>query len=761
MLTILLIGLFFLSIAPILYRKYKSLSGWFLSLYPLSCLIYFIANYSAIFNHGAIIEKFEWIKSLDIYLSFQLDGLSLTFSIIICLVGTFISLYASKYMEEYEDAGRFLSYIILFMISMLGLVLSNNLISLFVFWELTSISSYLLIGFNHHLEKARKAALQALLVTGSGGLSLLAGFIIVYLITGSYELDKIYNLHSLLIQSPYYNAAAILILIGAFAKSAQFPFHFWLPNAMEAPTPASAYLHSATMVKAGIYLIARLNHSFGGSEIWQFGIIVIGSITIILSSFLVFKHSDLKKILAYTTINALGFLTLLLGISGDIALKAFYIFLWAHSLYKASLFLTAGIIDHETGTRNVELLSGLRTKMPKTFITAILAGSSMMGIIPLVGFISKETIYSALLEIETYNFLFLSIAVFANAAIVMASLLVIYKPFTGDLGLYDKYPHDPPLQMMLSAFILSIIGLLFGLFPKFFIQGLLEMTADSLKLEEFSLKVKLWHGFNFPLVLSFITLFSGIGLYHFRNKYFHLFANLKLRNFLTAEYFYDQLLNAVISVAKVFTKLIQNGYLRFYLISIILFAIIFSSDSLLKLYEDFNFKIEFDGEVYEFFLVLIIILATIFTIRSDSRLKSIIGLGTIGFCIGVLYVIYSAPDLALTTFAVETLTVILFALVLYKLPKLENLSSVKTRFRDMAIASISGLFIFFTIIYTTRLSSSDEIKTFYAENSLEIAKGRNIVNVILVDFRGLDTLGEITVLSIAAIGVFTLLKLKK
>jgi len=754
-------GLIFILTTNFFYKKFKYFSGWLLFLYPLIALIFFISKYNTIANGKTILEKINWFPFFNIFLSFTLDGLSLTFAIIITLVGISIILYSAKYMSDYEDAPRFIIYLFIFMISMLGVVLSNNLIVLFVFWELTSVSSYLLIGFNHHKENARKAALQALLVTGIGGLSLLAGFILIYQITNTYELNEIFDKHWLLVSSPLYNITAILILFGIFTKSAQFPFHFWLPNAMEAPTPASAYLHSATMVKAGIYLIARLNHSFGGTEIWKYSIIISATITIILSAIVIFKQSDLKKILAYTTINALGFLSLLLGISGELGLKAFYIFLWAHSLYKASLFLTAGIIDHETGTRNVDILSGLKKYMPITFLSSLLAGSSMMGIIPLIGFISKEAIYAALLEVEHYNFIFITIAVLSNAAIFMATMLVVIKPFLGYSYHYEEQPREPHFQMLTGAIFLAILGLLIGLFPKFFLQSLLEQTVYSMRIEEFALKISLWHGFNFPLALSFLTMLTGILFYNFRNKFFYLLSNLKLRKFLLADEIYESSLKFIIFIAKLTTRIVQSGYLRFYLSFIILFALIFSGNYLLEQTKISSFVFNFDYSIYEYFIAILLISAAFFVVFSDSRLKSIVGLGAIGFFVGTLYVIYSAPDLALTTFAVETLTVILFVLVIYKLPKLENYSSLQAKSRDILISTLCGFFIFILIYFASESDKNYELKNFFAQNSFDIAKGRNIVNVILVDFRALDTLGEITVLSIAAIGVYTLLKNKR
>jgi multicomponent Na+:H+ antiporter subunit A len=346
------------------------------------------------------------------------------------------------------------------MASMLGLVTSDNLLTLFVFWELTSISSYLLIGFNHEKESARNSALQALLITGGGGLALLAGIIILANISGSWSISSLSSLNELITNHALYPAAALLVLVGAFTKSAQFPFHFWLPNAMEAPTPVSSYLHSATMVKAGIYLLARLNPGLGGSELWQNTLLIFGTITMLFASILALKQSDLKKLLAYSTLSVLGTLTMLLGIGSDLAIKAFMIYLIAHSLYKGTLFLVAGIIDHETGTRELTKLGGLKGLMPVTAAVAIMASLSKMGIIPLIGFVGKETVYASVLEFPVFGSYLIAIAIVANAFIVYVTLAVGFKPFFGALIDTPKSPHEAPFSMLVGPIILAVMGIL-------------------------------------------------------------------------------------------------------------------------------------------------------------------------------------------------------------------------------------------------------------------------------------------------------------
>jgi len=760
MLNLILIGFVASLLAPFIYKKTRNYFGWIAASFPLYMFISFFLKYNEIASGSVIKEATEWIPSLDINFSFLLDGLSLTFVLIITLIGTAVFLYAGSYMKDYEHTGRFYLYIGVFMTSMIGLVLSDNMITLFVFWELTSISSYLLIGFDHHKESSRKSALQALLVTGGGGLTLMAGLILLSQISGSFEISALYDMHDTIVGSNLYPGIVILVLLGAFTKSAQFPFHFWLPNAMEAPTPVSAYLHSATMVKAGIYLIARLNHAIGGTELWQDTILVAGTITMFIAALLAFKQTDLKKLLAYSTLSVLGTLTMLLGIGSNLAIKAFFIFLVAHSLYKGTLFLVAGTLDHETGTRNVSMLGGLKKYLPVTMTAALLASFSMMGIIPLVGFIGKETVYSAILEVDYFRFFLLALAVISNAFVVMVTILVGLKPFFGQLLPTPKSPHEAPVKMLIGPIALASFGLLSGLFPNVFIQKLLDQSTISILAEELGITVKLWHGFNFVLLLSFVTLLSGIGLYYFRKQIVQALDNISLSNFLKPSFWYERILNGTLSFAKAQTKILQNGYLRYYIIFIILTTLCLAGYTLFRISGISSLEINTELTIYELIIGIIIIASTILVITSDSRLKAIVALGVVGFAMGIIFILYSAPDLALTTFAIETLTVILFVLVLYKLPKYLKFSKPGSKIRDAIISGSVGIFMMLVVLLVTAGEMQSDLKKYFAEASLPEGKGRNIVNVILVDFRAIDTLGEITVLAVAAIGVYALLKLR-
>ena len=720
----------------------------------------FLSRYPQIAAGGVIRESVPWVPSLGINASFLLDGLSLSFVLIISLIGAAVFLYAGAYMKKYAETGRFYVYIGIFMTSMLGLVLSDNMLLMFLFWELTGISSFLLIGFNHHKESSRKAALQALLVTGGGGLALLAGIILLYRVTGSFEISSFYDMNGIITAHAFYPAIAVLVLIGAFTKSAQFPFHFWLPNAMEAPTPVSAYLHSATMVKAGVYLIARMNHEIGGTSLWQDTVLLTGASTMVLSALLAFKQTDLKKLLAYSTLSVLGTLVMLLGIGSKLAIKAFFIYLIAHSLYKGALFLVAGTLDHETGTRDAAKLGGLRKPMPLTTLTAALASLSMMGIIPLVGFIGKETVYKSILELEYWGIFLIAAAVLANAFVVMVTLFVGFKPFWGETMETPRQPHEAPFKMLLGPALLAVLGLLFGIFPDVFISAMLEQSAQSILSETLSLKIAIWEGFNLVLLLSFVTLLIGGALYLIRSKMSEKVVRMTLPAFMKPSAWYEATLRGVLSFATVQTRFVQNGYMRNYIIVIVLTTVSLASLALYRSAGEIGIAPDFSITFYEGALAFIILVSTLLLVNSRSRLKSIVALGALGFSIGIIFVIYGAPDLGLTTFAIETLNVILFVLVLYKLPGFLKLSRSSNRGRDAVIAISVGVLMTFTVLVASSFELSSELKQYFAETSVPDGKGRNVVNVILVDFRAIDTLGEITVLAVAALGVVALLNLR-
>src|SRR5690625_4980328 len=460
-LSVILLALF----APLLHSRMKDRTGYLLALLPFGIFVYFLTLYPTITGGEIVRSSLPWLSSLGINLSFLLDGLSYLFVLLITGMGTFIVLYASGYMKGHSYLGRFYLALLLFMASMLGVVLSDNLITLFVFWELTSFTSFMLIGFNHESTESRKSALQALLVTFGGGLALLAGVVLMGIAGGTMEISEILSSGDLIRNHGLYLPILILFLLGAFTKSAQFPFHFWLPNAMEAPTPVSAYLPSATMVKAGIYLMARLNPALGDTTLWLYLVGGIGLVTMVVGAYLALAHTDLKKLLAYSTVMALGQLTMLIGLGTELAIQAMVVFLLVHALYKAALFMAAGSIDHETGTRDVRELGGLAGVMPLTFAASLVAALSMAGLPPLFGFVGKEIVYDATLNLDSGAALFTTFAVLANIAVVAVAGIVALRPFLGARRQTPKAPHEAPFTMWIGQAVLGAGSVGCGVLP--------------------------------------------------------------------------------------------------------------------------------------------------------------------------------------------------------------------------------------------------------------------------------------------------------
>lgn len=750
-------------LAPFIYKALKGSTGWVLSLIPLGIFSWLLTFIPAVSAGDVIRESVTWVSFLGINLSFYLDGLALLFGLIITGIGTFILIYGGGYLHGHPQISRFYLSILLFMGSMLGVVIADNIITMFIFWEMTSISSYLLIGFNHEKEDSRKSALQALLVTGSGGLAMLAGLILLSVITGTMEMSEMLNAEGVA-ESPLYLGMLILVLIGCFTKSAQFPFHFWLPGAMAAPTPVSAYLHSATMVKAGVYLMARLNPVIGGTEIWFYILTGFGAVTMLFGAWLSLCHTDLKKVLAYSTVMALGTLTMLIGMGHEYAMKAAAVFLLGHSMYKGALFMIAGGIDHEAGTRDVKLLGGLRKLMPLSAAFAAIAALSMAGVAPLFGFIGKELIYEAALSANAFPIALIAIAVIANIAGVAASGIVAIKPFYGEEKETPKHAHEAPFSMWLGPAVLSVLSLLLGLMP-FLVDGSLISKASAAigGTPDLVFKLSLWHGINAALILSIVTFLAGVGVFLIWEK---IRDGAGLQGYARwvgqgPENGYDRILNGMLSFAGLQTRFFQNGNLRYYLLTILTTTVLLLGYTLIsktELVMTANFSEIYS---YEWVLAIVIVISAFVALRAQSGLVAIAALGVMGYSIALIYVLFSAPDLAITQVLVETLTVILVALVLIHIPHFRVEAKITSKIRDGIIAGSVGLLVTVLTLALLQLDFDPFMSEYFAQNSYEIAYGRNIVNVILVDFRALDTLGEIVVIGIAGVGIFALIKLGK
>lgn len=758
--TSVLSGFVLALLAPVLYRFGRGATGWISALLPLCLTAYFSSLIPQVSSGETIIESFRWVPSLGINLSFYLDGLSLLFALLISSVGTLVLIYAGRYLSGHPHLGRFYLYILMFMASMLGVVLADNLFTLFVFWKLTSLCSYFLIGFEHDRHESRAAALQALLVTGIGGLALLAGFILLGQAGGSLELSILLNSGEGIRNHRLYVPILLLVLTGAFTKSAQVPFHFWLPCAMEAPTPVSAYLHSATMVKAGIYLLARLSPVLGGTDLWLYSLTTAGATTMVVGAFMAIQQSNLKLILAYSTVSVLGILTMLLGIGTELAIKAAMVFMVGHVLYKATLFLVAGIVDHVTGTRDVNRLSGLWRAMPITAISAGLAALSMCGLPPFLGFIGKELFYEAGLTAQSAAHLLTGVSLLTGILLFVAAWMAGIRPFFGSQYTLPEEPHEAPLSLWLGPVLLAGSGLACGAAPGLVDTSLIAPAVSAIIGHPVPVKLALWHGLNPVLAIGTITVAGGLGLFAVRNKLVKVLLQLSNVTVLSPTYLYNRSLDGLMAIASIQARIIQSGYQRYYLM------IIYAVTTALVLYKFFSLgglhgavnlsNIQF----YEAGLALLILMGALLSILTNSRLAAVAALGVVGYSVALIYIIYGAPDLANTQILIETLTVILFVLVVYHLPNFSKFSSVRTRIRDALISLFAGGTITALVLKATNVQFHPTISSYFAENSVTLAHGRNIVNVILVDFRALDTLGEITVLAVAGIGVYALLKLK-
>jgi len=761
MLAIILIGFAAAILAPFIHKFLPKASGVILSLVPIGIFIYLFRMLPIIGSGETISFKYAWFSALNINLTFFVDGISLAFALIISGIGAIIVFYASGYLHGHKKLARFYGYLLFFMTSMLGVVLSDNILSLFIFWELTSISSYLLIGFNHEQERSRYAALQALLVTGGGGLALMAGLILLGYITGTYTLSEMFNMNALVTGHYLYVPILILILLGAFTKSAQFPFHFWLPNAMEAPTPVSAYLHSATMVKAGVFLLARLNPILSGPDIWHIVLLSFGGVTMLMGAAMAVGQNDLKRILAYTTVSALGIMVFLIGLGTKYAITGAVTFLVVHSMYKGGLFLVAGAIDHETGTRDIRKLGGLFKLLPLIAIGAILAAFSYSGIPPFLGFIAKELIYEAAFHAPLNPYLLTAAAILTNMFLVATAIMVGIKPFFGKYKETPKHPHHAPFTLWIGPILLGVLGLILGVFAFIPNHYLIAPAVLSVFAAE-GAKLSLWHGFNIILLFSLVTLIGGILLYFLSNfikKQQSLFDAIAL---VGPEAIYNILLKGLVNFAAAQTKFFQNGYLRHYFIWIFSFFVGLIAYTMYK-FDLFKYIVfDFSGiYFYEFLVVIIMLFAAYAAIVSKSVLASVAALGIVGYGVALIFAFFSAPDLAFTQFSIETLTVILLVLIVYNVPRFISESSKKAKARDILISTAVGTTVTLLMLIIFNSPAENKISGYFLENSYTMAHGRNVVNVILVDFRGLDTMGEITVLAIAAIGVYTLLKFRR
>jgi len=723
------------------------------ALIPGLLAVYFIYSFIIVGRSGPFSVTTGWAPALNLSLSFRFDGLSTLFAALIAAVGVLIVVYAAKYLELHPHAGRFNAALFAFMGSMLGLVLSDNVIALFVFWELTGFTSYLLIGFDHERPEARRAATQALLVTGGGGLALLAAGILMLQAGGTAQLSELAGKDSLA-ADPAYAGIVVLLLLAAFTKSAQFPFHFWLPNAMQAPTPVSAYLHSATMVKAGIYLVARMTPIAGGTLLWTGSIALIGAVTMLVGAIRALLETDLKRVLAYSTISALGILMLLFALGTPAAVTAGLAYLLAHACYKGALFLVAGAVEHETGVRDVARLAGLRRAMPATALAGGLAAASMAGIPFSGGFIAKEQLYDTI-RLAALPGRWPDILTTAVVAVSMclgaAGLIAGIAPFRGR-SVPTSAPHDAPLSLWLGPLILGVAGVILGLFPSL-VSTPIAVAATAVTGTTAGTTLALWHGFTMTLALSAVTLAGSLIVFTYRRRLWRL----AWPHALQTEHAYSRTLMFLDSLSRRIGPLLQSASLRSYVLVVAMTAIGLVTTALVMDLDLPTARRSTSVEFHEGALAALIVAGALSAASARSTMAAVLSLGVVGYGVAVMYALLGAPDLAMTQFAVETLTVVIFVLVFSRLRGFADLSSRFVRSRDAFVAIAAGALVTTLVLFIGASGTTSRLAAYFADAAPRLAHGYNIVNVILVDFRGFDTMGEITVLVTVAIGVRALL----
>ncbi|MGE0361405.1 MAG: Na+/H+ antiporter subunit B [Vicinamibacterales bacterium] len=725
-----------------------------LTAWPALMALWLASELRATGEAGMRLVDVPWAPSLGLSLAFNLDGLGLLFATIITAIGALVVLFASRYLAGHPQAARFYASLFAFMGAMLGVALSDNVLTLFVFWELTGFTSFLLIGFDHEREEARAAAIQALIVTGAGGLALLAAGVLLLDVSGTTSLSAMAASRESIVGHPFYGAMAALVLLAAFTKSAQVPFHFWLPNAMAAPTPVSAYLHSATMVKAGVYLIARMTPVLGGTPAWAAAVTAVGAATMLLGACRSVQETDLKRILAYSTLSALGVLTMLLGIGTRDAVIAALVYLVAHAGYKGALFLVAGAIDHETGTRDVTVLRGLRRAMPRTALAGGAAALSMAGLPLTLGFVGKDGAYEALLHGGDWGAWLLAAMVLASILLGLAGLLAGVRPFQGRARPEDVAAHEPGWPLWTPPFVLAAAGVLAGVTP-FLLNGALSSAAASVLGQPVPLSLAVWHGLTPALALGVLTLAGVAGAYALR----HTIAARTWRPAFGAESLYAAGLAGLDRLSGAIGPPLHSASLRSYVMVIVVCASLAGGAALVGT-RGFAVSAPMTAvRAHELLVLLVILAGAVGATIARSTMAAVLSLGTVGYGVATMFLFFGAPDLAMTQFSVETLTVLIYVLVFRHFRGLGALSPRLVRVRDAFIAIGIGTFIGSVVLTVASADTAPRLREYFAAFGPTLGHGRNIVNVILVDFRAFDTLAEITVLATAAIGVRALLRL--
>lgn len=748
---------------PLATEKFgRTLCAFSAALGPAISLALLLWHLPTVLAGDSFIYDHSWLPLLGLDLSLRLDGLGMMFGLMITGIGLLVILYTRYYLSPRDSLGKLYALLQIFMMAMLGIVIANNILLLIVFWELTSLASFLLISYWSVQSDARKGARMALTITGAGGLALLGGALLLGKIVGSFNLTEILASGELIKNHELYPVALILILIGAFTKSAQFPFHFWLPHAMHAPTPVSAYLHSATMVKAGVFLLARMYPALAGTDLWFYIVSSVGLFTLVFGAYTaLFKH-DLKGLLAFSTISHLGLITLLFGLNSQLAAIAALFHIINHATFKASLFMTAGIIDHETGTRDMRRLNGMWQFMPLTTTLAMVAASAMAGVPLLNGFLSKEMFFSETLNLNTSGYLTWLVpllATFAGIFAVAYSYRFVYEVFFGgkpvDLPKYP--PHEPPHYMIAPMAILVVLCVVIGMFPNLTIAPFLHAAGLAVLGSDMpDYKIAIWHGFNLPLLMSCIALAGGLLLYYQRKGLFAFYERQYRRD---EKVMFEARIQRSEQLAQQLTEKFENGSLQSYLVWFFGMVIVLGASQLLFIDKLTGSVAAAPVDAVSVVMAIVMMVGAVGTVLiHHNRFAALLLLSVVGLVVSLIFIRFSAPDLALTQISVEVVTVVLMMLALYFLPQVTpNESGPLKVSRDIVIAGSIGTGIGL-LCWAILTRPYETIADYYLANAVSGGGGTNVVNVILVDFRGFDTLGEITVLTVAAMGIYAMLR---
>ncbi|KRA55821.1 hydrogen gas-evolving membrane-bound hydrogenase subunit E [Devosia sp. Root635] len=756
-------------LAPFIHRLARPYAGWVLALVPAGIFLFLLTLIAPVVAGGAISARIGWVPAFDLDLSFFVDGLSLTFALTISGIGTLIVLYSGAYLKGHPHLGRFLGFLLAFMGAMLGLVLADNMLALFMFWELTSVTSFLLIGFDHTRQAARRGAIQALVLTNIGGMALLVGAILVHQLTGCWDMSA---LGDDVRANGFYGLTLALFLVAAFTKSAQVPLHFWLPNAMEAPTPVSAFLHSATMVQGGVYLLARTTPWLGGTEAWTLILVCFGGATLLWGGLGALRQTDLKQMLAQTTLASLGLSVLLIGLGTEAAIAAMLLYFVAHALYKAGLFMVVGAIDHEAGTRDITILGGLADRMPVTFIGAALASLAMIGLPLTLGYFAKEEMYLGLMHWQWSDIAVLAVLLAGNAMLAGVAMLVLVKPFLGPVLPTPKLAHEAPIAMLAGPIVLGGAGIVASVMTDWLGHTLVEPGAAAILGETVSSHLTLTINPASPLLwLSIATWALGYLVYRQAAVLRTLLRRFEAGLGWTADTVFDAVMFGLIRFSGAVTRLLHHGRLEIYLATVFagLALALIAPLGLLNGYDvllpnadlgNWSAKLSWPQlQPYEWGVMALALIGLGAVLLATNRLVAILALGIQGTSVALIFLLFGAPDLAFTQFMVEVLSVVILALVMTRL-RLDELDQrpLEDLARDGILALVCGAGVSLLLMVVLSGTLDTRLSDLFTATSVPIAHGHNIVNVILVDYRGFDTLGEISVVMAAGIAVMALLR---